>query len=217
MEIQLFNDEQKAMTAKGMETDEQFFSRMWGASAELRYMTQPALAYKEDSPRIGQVSDKLGAYSVRVWIQALLTDYAVFCGTQLHLKDEQTAAIADMIMARYPNLRASELCLMFSMLKSGDIKVQSQYIDGRNIMQALKEFMVRRSAVMEEAQPQHEQPQQGKPSEGILALRDYNRQALKEGRQVDKALRIKADLLEWTDEAFLAYAKEHKVTEEGIL
>lgn len=217
MELQLFNDEQKAMTAKGTETDEQFFSRMWGASAELRYMKQPALAYKEESPRIGQVATQLGDYSVRVWIQALLTDYAVFCGTQLHLKDEQTAAIADMVMARYPNLRASELCLMFSMLKSGDIKVQSQYIDGRNIMQALKEFMGRRSAVMEDAQPQREEQIQGKPNVGILALRDYNRQALREGKEVSKALRIKADLLEWSDEAFLAYAKENKITEEGIM
>lgn len=197
-------DDAPVMLANGrMETDAEFFTRRYGVAAQSQYTSHPETAFNGQSPKIKDAADKLGAPVVRTWLQAQIFDLALFCGTQQHVTERQTAQIADMMMASF-NVSAAEYCLFFGMIKTGEIDMQTSYIDGRALMKAMRRFVndTRGNTI---ARIEREQRQDDRPTQrcGLLNLRDYNRTARANGHVVNEILRIPDELLDVDDETFL--------------
>lgn len=216
-EIILFNDDVPRMLSNGQyETDGQLFTRKYGVNAQPMYLYNRDAAFTEESPQITTAVQVLGAPIVRTWLQAHLYDLAIFCGTQQHVTESQTAQIADLMISSY-NLKASEYVLFFAMMKSGELDLPTSYIDGRVIMKALRRFVTEYKgnalARIEREQGQAQRADTPTRAEGLLNLRDYNRQARAEGKQVNAAIRIPDELLYVDDETFLRHytPKEMKI------
>lgn len=214
---ELFPATVRAMTVAGVETELQYFTRRYGIDRQREYMRDNAAALRENCPTVEAVTAHLGETAVRVWLQGHIHNLAVYCGTEIHSTHEREAGIAEMMMTRYGRLRISEVLLFFGLVKSGDIELGTSYIDGRVMLRALKAYADKiRPTLMDAADKKATGADKPDVRTGLLGLRDYNRQARAEGREVTPALRVKDDLLDWTDEAFLAYAEHNRVTEQGM-
>lgn len=213
-----FYDSQRAVTAAGYETEAQFFTRRWDVNAQNGYIRDRALAFREDSPRIQEAADRIGSYNVRLWLQKHIADFGLFCGNGAHVNEQQAAAIADSIMNRYPAMKASEVCLFFAMLKSGDIEMRSSILDGRNIMQALKNFTGKvRGDILAADERRGKSDSTDGGRAGLLGLRDFNIQMRAEGlRPNTPGCTVREELLDLTDDEFLEYARTNRVTEGGV-
>lgn len=214
---ELFPATVRSVTAAGVETELQYFTRRYGIDRQREYMRDNAAALRENCPTVEATVAHLGDTAVRVWLQGHIHNLAVYCGTEIHSTYEREASIAEMIMTRYGRLRVSEVVLFFGLAKTGDIELGTSYIDGRVMLRALKTYTDRiRPTLMDAADRKMTGTDVPDTRTGLLGLRDYNRQARAEGREVTPALRIKEDLLDWTDEAFLAYSEHNKVTDKGM-
>lgn len=206
--IVLFNNNAgRVMLANGqMETDAQLFTRKYGVNAQTDILNNREAAIMEPSPRVNDAVEALGMPVVRTWLQAHIFDLALFSGTSQHLTERQTAQIADMMLGSF-NLHAAEFVLFFAMIKNGELDMPTSYIDGRVLMKALRKFSNDyRGQVIERVERSRVADDDGTPSRrnGLLNLRDYNRQCRAEGKTVCAALRIPDDLLFADDDTFLA-------------
>lgn len=100
------------------------------------------------APTLQAVCEAYGRPAAESWVETQLKDLSDFSGTQWKLSIRQMEAIAQVIVAKYPWLRLTELAYFFFQFKSGEYDKFYGSQDSLAITSALKKFVtIRRKEI----------------------------------------------------------------------
>lgn len=141
---------QKVKTCLEQCPTEQSFQNKYNIQRTHEYVTR----YKDrmifgNAPTLTTISNAYSDAALFDWLNALVLDYALFCGEAKKANAFQIDSISHTIAQTYPYLKATEVMLFFSMAKGSQLR--DKYGDdsmkmygtfsGQSIMAALKVFM----------------------------------------------------------------------------
>ncbi len=112
-----------------------------------------------------------------------LDDLALYSGCRDKLTPEQVIALADVIVANYFCLKATELMTFFWWFKSGKYGKFYGAVDPLAIMAAMKEFMADRNRILERISQREDEERRAEWKKSKITYAEYKK--LRGGEKTD--------------------------------
>lgn len=133
------------------ETDEaKMFLHRYTPDKQLTICRNPTECITADYPELSVVARTYGEQMPVAWLIPQLTNLSEFCGAREKITMMQLRELAQMIANEYYYLKISELMLFFYRMKSGRYGRFYGTVDPMIIMEALRQFVGERNAMLEQ-------------------------------------------------------------------